>query len=199
MRFDAAEWAAYNESRAVREPRPLCTRVLGLAGPGEGRQAIDVGAGSGVETGAMLRSGWRVLALDGDATTAERIRGHGEDFAGLLEVRTAPFASPGDLPPADLIYAGYSLPHAGEAFDSLWGVLRGALRPGGWLACQLFGDRDSQRLEGNGERFVTQDEALSLLEGLDLVDFDEEDAPGDSFGGPKHWHVFHVIARRPAR
>ncbi len=197
MRFDAAEWAAYNASRAVREPRPLCARVLELAGPGEGRQAIDVGAGSGVESGAMLRAGWRVLALDGDASTAERIRAHGASVPGLLEVRTASFADPGPLPPSDLVYAGYSLPYAGEAFDSLWGALRGVLRPGGWWACQLFGDRDSQRLEGNGERFVTRDEALALLGGLELVEFDEEDAPGESFGGPKHWHVFHVVARRP--
>ena len=33
---------------------------------------------------------------------------------------------------------------------------------------QLFGDRDSQRLEGNGERFVPREEALDLLDGLEL-------------------------------
>ncbi|KZM36758.1 hypothetical protein OJAG_05270 [Oerskovia enterophila] len=32
---------------------------------------------------------------------------------------------------------------------------------------------------------------------LDVVAFREEDEDGPSFSGPKHWHVFDVIARAP--
>jgi hypothetical protein len=27
------------------------------------------------------------------------------------------------------------------------------------------------------------------------VHLEEDDEPGDSFSGPKHWHVFHVLAK----
>ncbi len=45
--------------------------------------------------------------------------------------------------------------------------------------------------------YLTRSEALALLDGWEVVAFDEEDAVGPSFVGPRHWHVFHVIARRP--
>ena len=47
--------------------------VLAAAGAGARRSAIDFGCGIGVETRAMLTSGWRVLALDGEAGTRDRV------------------------------------------------------------------------------------------------------------------------------
>ena len=32
---------------------------------------------------------------------------------------------------------------------------------------------------------------------LQTVSIDVEDQDGDSFSGPKHWHVFDIVARRP--
>ncbi|MFD0327696.1 hypothetical protein ACFQZC_04355 [Streptacidiphilus monticola] len=57
-RVDAA---AATQGRPVR---PLCRRALDLAGPGDGRLALDLGCGRGVEASAMLAEGWRVWALD---------------------------------------------------------------------------------------------------------------------------------------
>jgi hypothetical protein len=49
-----------------------------------------------------------------------------------------------DLPGADLVFAGYSLPfHSRASFDRLWTLIRRSLRPGGRIAVDLFGDRDS--------------------------------------------------------
>ena len=44
----------------------------------------------------------------------------------------------------------------------------------------------------------TRQQAEALLSGLDLLLFEEEerDAP-TALGRLKHWHVFHVVARRP--
>jgi hypothetical protein len=45
--------------------------------------------------------------------------------------------------------------------------------------------------------FHTRAQALGLLDGLELERFDEVDEDGKTATGePKHWHVFHVIARR---
>jgi hypothetical protein len=36
-----------------------------------------------------------------------------------------------------------------------------------------------------------------LLGGFDVVQLHEQDEHGPSYAGPKHWHVFHVIATKP--
>lgn len=37
-------------------------------------------------------------------------------------------------------------------------------------------------------------EVAQLLDGLDVVELAESDAPGRAFSGPKHWHTFTVGA-----
>lgn len=39
--------------------------------------------------------------------------------------------------------------------------------------------------------------AKELFDGLEVESFEEEEEDGEAFDGPKHWHVFHVIAREP--
>ena len=46
--------------------------------------------------------------------------------------------------------------------------------------------------------FVDRSTLLTMLDGLEILDLAEEDADGPAFSGPKHWHVFDVVARRPA-
>ena len=46
--------------------------------------------------------------------------------------------------------------------------------------------------------FVSREEALALLAGLDVEMFDEEEADGVTpRGNAKHWHIFHIVARKP--
>jgi hypothetical protein len=72
------------------------------------------------------------------------------------------------------------------------------LRPGGWLAVDLFGDRDTWS-DDDGITTLTRDEVDRLLAGWHVVEIDEEEVEGRTFSGTdKHWHVFHVLARRPA-
>jgi tellurite methyltransferase len=45
--------------------------------------------------------------------------------------------------------------------------------------------------------FVTHDEAMGLLDGFELEMFEEEEDEGVTpRGNPKHWHIFHIVARR---
>ena len=191
-------WADYNAAQQGREVRPLCREVMELAGPGAGRQAVDLGCGLGLETRALLRAGWRVHAVDGEPGTGDRVltTTRGCDRSRLtVEVRR--FADLAALPPADLVYAGYSLPFADPGdFGRLWAVVRGSLRPGGWFAANLFGDRDAWAGTMHGT-FLALSEVRQHLDGLQIVELHEEDGPGSSYRGPKHWHAFHVIARRP--
>jgi trans-aconitate methyltransferase len=173
--------------------RSLCRDVLSRAGRGEGRLALDLGCGAGIETTAMVSEGWRVHAIDSAPGTLERV----SHIAGDGDVTTAvaDLAALTELPPSDLIYAGYSLPYVPPSrFPAVWKVIRAALRPGGWIAVNLMGDHDEWAGKEDETSFSAT-EARALFDGWEMVDFAEEDGRRPSYSGEKHWHFFDVIAR----
>jgi SAM-dependent methyltransferase len=186
-------WARYNARQTDRDVRETCRRAMSLAGPGAGRTAVDLGCGAGRETRALLDAGWQVAAYDGEPTMLAAV--NRADPA--LTAHPLRFEEITELPPADLIHAAYALPFQERPqFDRLWTLIRSTLRPGGRVAVDLFGVRDSWA--GNpGLTFVTAAEARSLVDGLTVEHWHEQDEPGPAFSGPKHWHVFELIARRP--
>jgi len=199
---DRAElWRSYNAKQTEREPRPLLVMAMEAAGIGAERTAIDLGCGAGVEVAALADAGWNTIGIDSSPGTTELVRQvvGGRSPAGLqrTEVREESLRDAAkSLPPADLIYSGYALPYVHPTdFPAVWAAIRGAMTPGAILAVQLFGDHDSYFGEDDWN-FHTEEEARALVDGLDIVQFEVEDADGMAAGGPKHWHVFHIIARR---
>ena len=159
--------------------------------------AVDLGCGQGRDTLAMLELGWHVLAIDAEPEAIQRLRARAGDEP-RLETRVASFVDAG-WPDADLVNAGYALPFCPpEQFDEVWARVVASVRPGGRFSGQLFGDRD-EWVNDPELTFLTRTDALRLLAGFELERFDEEDADGQTaLGDAKHWHVFHVIARRTA-
>jgi hypothetical protein len=45
--------------------------------------------------------------------------------------------------------------------------------------------------------FHSAKDVRALLLPLEVEKLDEQEYDGASFSGPKHWHVFEVIARKP--
>ncbi len=196
---EPVDWAAFYRHSAGRELRPLFAKgiaALDRAGVTPG-QAVEIGFGDGTETLALIAAGWRVLAIDPTAAAAERLRSLvPASAADRLAVRSEP-AETIELPSFDLLYAGYALPFLEPtAFSGFWARVRRQLRPGGFIVVNLFGPHDSW-LGREGMSFVDRDAVERLADGLDSVTIDEEDQDGESFLGPKHWHVFDLIARRP--
>ena len=195
------DWAAYYRHTLGREPRPLFTKGVAALrearlGPG---QAIEIGFGDGTETLALLAAGWRVLAIDPTPDAAEVLRSRvPAHVAGNLEIRTVP-AEDADLPPFDLIYAGYALSFLEPtAFHRFWAGVRRRLRRGGLIVVNIFGVRDTWA-DDPTMTFLDVDAVQRLVDGMEVVTIDEEDADGDSFIGPKHWHVYDIVARRPMK
>lgn len=191
-------WPAFNLKQASRPVRGLCQKVSNLAGDGAGRQALDLGAGAGIETRYLLEEGWRVLALDSADNSRALITQAAGELADRLSLDTSTFEEITQLPPLDLVYSGYSLPFCSpETFKNLWHILTTSLLPGGYLALNLFGTRDAWH--PNPEMtFIESTDLENLLEGFDLLYLQEEAAEGPSFSGPKFWHTFDLIARKKA-
>ncbi|MEU4422722.1 class I SAM-dependent methyltransferase [Actinoplanes sp. NPDC024001] len=197
-RHSTAHWAGYNARQSTRAVRELCRRAMSLAGPGAGRTAIDLGCGAGRETRALLDDGWHVLAIDSEPGTEARLLRTVGGRHPALTVRTCGFENVSELPGADLVYAGYALPFQPRpSFEKLWTVIRSAVRPGGRAAVNVFGVHDSWAGDPT-MTFLDGAEARALADGWEIEHWHEEDAPGPAFSGPKHWHVFDLIARRLA-
>ena len=187
-------WTGYYHAHERQAPhRTLRDAIARFAAPG---MAIDLGHGSGNETLHLLRGGWQVLAIDHQpaaaAFLAPRIPAQ---CCAALELRVARFEDI-ELPPADIVFAGFSLPFCPPArFDALWAQICGALRPGGRFAGQLFGVEDDWAGNAN-MTFHSRARVERCFDGFDVEDLDEVRGPGRAFTGPKRWHVFHVIARK---
>lgn len=196
---DEPDWAAYYRYTAGRAPRALFERAR-AAWAATGREpglAIEVGFGDGTETAELLAAGWRVLAIDAQRAAADALEGRvPESDRPRLEIAVAS-AEGVELPPADLVYSGFSLPYLGpDRFPVAWSHLVGALAPGGLLVVNLFGDRDDYAGEPD-VAFADRAMVEGLLDGLEVIELDEHEEDAGSFNGPKHWHLFDIVARRP--
>jgi SAM-dependent methyltransferase len=187
-------WTQYYEQNDDRAPREMLLEVLDTFGPRAG-QAVDLGCGAGIDTVAMLERGWRVFATDqGDEGIERLLRRLPAELQSGLTTRVVPMEAV-ELPPADLVWAGYSLFFCdADRFADVWGRVRAAVRPDGRFAGQLLGDRDTWAPD-DGISSFTEDAARDLFDGWTIESFEEEDEDGEACSGPKHWHVFHVVAR----
>jgi tellurite methyltransferase len=175
-------------------PWPLLIRAVSLLGyPG---RALDLGAGAGRDTRFLLEHGFQVTAVDADPHAVAILSSLGH--AGLQVVHSSfeDFAFGTDT--FDLINAQFSLPFVPpDRFESVFARVKRALAPGGAFAGQLFGVHDEWNTPDRGMTFLTRQQSRRALRGLEIVEFREEDADGHvADGSPKHWHVFHILARR---
>lgn len=197
------DWPGYFRAVAGGEPRQTLLDALGLfdAEPTpDARFAIDLGCGEGRDTAELLRRGWRVLATDGHPEALDHLADRSDippDAADRLTTRVETFETLDALPPADLVNASFSLPFCvPEHFERVWDLVTAAVRTGGRFCGQIFGDRDTWAQIPDRSHFP-RPHAERLFDAFILESFreDEKDAT-DSSGNAKHWHVYHIVARK---
>jgi len=162
-----------------------------------GGLAVDLAAGEGRDALELLARGWRVVATDShpEAFThlwprvpdalRPRLTTVQEDFAEM-PVRDC-----------DLVNASFALPFcAPRHFPGLWSRIVASIRPGGRFAGQFFGDRDSWAALPDRTHH-SRDEVLELLAGfeIEMMQTEERD-DGPEVRNPKHWQLFHVVAKK---
>ena len=92
-------WKRYYANTGERPPRKTLLLALErFAGEGlQGGQAIDLGCGSGRDTIAMLRQGWRVLAIDAEPEAFAALKAR-EDLPADAALETLEPCSPRQPP-----------------------------------------------------------------------------------------------------
>jgi len=189
-------WDEYYKKKKGRAPRQLLLDVLEKYPTGESLHAIDLGYGDGTETVVLLSRGWNVLAVDAtEAAIKYLMEKAPQGVRDRLQIQVAKFEEV-NLPKTDLIHASLSIPFCHPSqFPALWNKTRNALNPGGRFAGQFFGVRDSWAIEPD-MTFHTDEQVYEMLDGLEIEYFHELDEDGESTIGPKHQHIFTVIARK---
>jgi len=191
-------WDDYYRATAGRSPRELFVRLVDLVREQgvPGRCAVDLGCGDGTETVRLLAEGFDVCAIDQEQGAIDLVLAHWEGAPPeRLTTRVEVFRSL-EMPPCDLVYAGLSVFFCEpEFFPALWSSVVSALRPAGWLAAHFLGRRDTWAADAS---MTSHDEAeiRVLFEGFSIEHFAELEHDRPAVSGPKHWHLFEVIARK---
>lgn len=199
----SGSFSAYHAATRDGGPRKTLVAALDAAARGAdapfASDALDLGCGTGRDTAELLRRGWRVLAVDAEAEAIAALRARPEAASAgdRLATQVARFEAIA-LPRCDLVNGSFALPLCGPGeFPALWRRIRDALSPGGRVACQLFGPRDSFARRADPPAIHTRADVDALLAGMAVEMLDEEET--DSItprGTTKHWHIFHIVARK---
>ena len=142
-----------------------------------------------------------MIAIDAEEDGIARLRAH-PDAAGrgdALETVVARFDN-ADWPQVLLASSSFSLPFSPpDEFAGVWDKIRASLVSGGRFCGQLFGERDGWTADAEKElTFLSRPEVEALLDGLEVELLHEVEEDGQTaVGKPKHWHLFHVVARQP--
>jgi len=179
-----------------REPRQLLLDALDKFPAGESFHAIDLGCGEGTEAAVLLSRGWSVLAIDAEEAGIKRLLDKAtEESRSRLQTQVAVFEEI-VLPPTDLVHASYSLPFCHpDHFPVMWQKITNAVKPGGRIAVNFFGVNDSWANESD-KTFHSEEQVRAMLSGFEVEYFHEQNEDGEATIGPKHWHVFTVIAKK---
>ena len=200
------DWPGYYAATADRPPRRTTLTALAARRSGTDSAsalAVDLGCGGGRDTTPLLHAGLTVLALDRAPEAGAALQARFPDAwnRGQLTFRRADLSAADlGLPPSGLVNASFCLPLCPpDRFDGLWVQIARAVVPGGLFAGHLFGPNDSWARRGDGLTIHTRGDVDARFAGWDVLLIEEEET--DSItprGEAKHWHVFHIVARKPA-
>jgi SAM-dependent methyltransferase len=187
-------WGSYYEKLRDRPPRRTVIAALDAFGERADALAVDLGCGDGRDVVEILRRGWNVVAVDNEPEALRRLAERGLDGITPIVARFEDVPLPLGV---ELVNSSFAMPLCEpERFHEMWARIVEALPSGGRFSGQWYGQRDSWAGR-QGITFLSREEAQALLAGFDVEMFEEEEADSTTpRGKPKHWHIFHIVARK---
>lgn len=144
----------------------------------------------------LLDKGLKVTAVDAEREALDVVQKRVPEGT-VVELICSRFE---DFQPAsyDVVVAGFSLFFLPPAdFNEFWGKIVASIEPGGLFAGQFLGVHDDWVERGYSAH--TSAQVRGLLVEFEILHFEEAERDGETaLKTPKHWHVFHVVARKHA-
>lgn len=190
-------WATVRKAIELFEAEPGARDPGGDPAVGRGRFAVDLGCGGGRDSRALLRAGWRVLAMDREPAALEVLEKAAEPEArARLRTAVGDFAT-FEIPPCDLVNASLCLPFVErDQFEAMWSRIVAALPPGGRFSAMLFGDRDDSAGEA-GMTCLPPERIDEMLAGFEIEHWsDSQEDTKTALGEPHHFHLVEFVARK---
>src|SRR5258706_2519641 len=189
-----SSWHKFYQITKDSPPWPLLQKAVALLDHKD--DALDLGAGAGRDTVFLLEQAFHVTAVDRERSSIVILETLPQQNLTLVQSAFADFT----FETYDIITAQYALPfNPKETFNEVLAKLKRALRPGGICTGQLFGIHDEWNKPDVDMTFLTVEQAHELLSDLELIELQDVELDGTTADHtPKHWHLFHIIARKNA-
>ncbi|HEV7702311.1 MAG TPA: class I SAM-dependent methyltransferase [Candidatus Paceibacterota bacterium] len=187
------DWSQYYTATKSKPPRPLLVKALEYVVHKD--KAIDIGGGALNDTRYLLEQDFDVTAIDKSPLMEQESKNIQSDKLHTFTTGFEEFDFPENE--YDIATAMYALPFTDSThFDAVFAKIKSSLKTGGIFCGQFFGERDEWSVNPK-MIFHTKQQVENLLKDLEIISFKEEEKDDTTAKGDmKHWHVFHVIARK---
>jgi tellurite methyltransferase len=187
------DWSEYHEITQAHPPSKLLVKALEYVI--NKNKAIDIGAGALKNTRYLLEQGFDVTVIDKSPLAEQEAKTLMNDKVHAFTTSFEDFAFPENE--YDLAAAMFALPFIEPLhFETVFKKIKKSLKPGGIFCGQFFGMND-EWAKNPAMTFHTAEQVRALLDGLEIISFNEVEKDGTTVNGEaKHWHIFHIIARK---
>ena len=190
---EQSPWAEYYQLTKNKPPSKLLIKALGYLA--NTSKAIDIGGGALKDTHYLLEQGFDVTVVDKADLMVKEAEAIKSDRFHYFVSAFADFDFPKNE--YNIASAMYSLPfNPPESFEAVFARIKNSLVKDGIFCGQCFGVRDEWSTNQK-MTFHTKEQVENLLSDMEVILLDEEEKDDKTANGtPKHWHVFHFIAKK---
>jgi len=189
-------WKDYVEKTKGRNARPFLVKAISYIPHRD--ECLDLGAGALNDAKYLLEEGFKhVTAVDKEPVAQEIATALPSAHFRYVISSFEEFQFPENK--YDLINAQFSLPFGRkENFDIVFEKIKRSLVTGGIFTGQFLGDRDEWNTSSSAMTFHKKEGVKQLLSDMQIIELieEEKDQPTVIQPKPKHWHIFHIIAKK---